>query len=205
MSGAITARDIRKALVGIVARLRESEEELNALDAELGDGDLGTTLASVVAAIDPRVESLPDDIGAALTEIAKAIGSVSGSSFSGLMIVGLLRAASLTRGKTQILESEVGPILQGSLEAMIERGGAGLGDKTMLDGLAALADAPTGTDLELPLARAISTFRDRPCRSGRARLAADRSVGRDDPGMVALMRMIEGLAMANAQPKKATA
>jgi dihydroxyacetone kinase-like protein len=40
---------------------------------------------------------------------------------------------------------------------------------------------------------AIEAFRDKPNRVGRARIFADKTIGQDDPGMVALLRMVESL------------
>jgi phosphoenolpyruvate---glycerone phosphotransferase subunit DhaL len=42
-------------------------------------------------------------------------------------------------------------------------------------------------------ARAVDTLRDRPNRIGRARMFAERSIGLEDPGMVAILRMAEAL------------
>ena len=39
----------------------------------------------------------------------------------------------------------------------------------------------------------LDAFRDRPNRVGRARMFADKTIGLDDPGMVALQRMVESL------------
>jgi dihydroxyacetone kinase-like protein len=81
------------------------------------------------------------------------------------------------------------------------RGGAALGDKTVLDGLqaiqVAIAAAPQGAELR-PVARqavreALEAFRDKPNRIGRARMFADKTIGMDDPGMVALQRMVDAL------------
>jgi dihydroxyacetone kinase-like protein len=42
-------------------------------------------------------------------------------------------------------------------------------------------------------ANAIEEFRNKPNRIGRARMFAEKSVGMDDPGMVAVLRMTESL------------
>jgi len=39
----------------------------------------------------------------------------------------------------------------------------------------------------------IDDFRDKPCQIGRARIFQDKSIGLDDPGMVAFKRLLEGL------------
>jgi len=67
-----------------------------------------------------------------------------------------------------------------------------------IDAIARSLQASTGT--ADPLAAAISAassaldhYRQRPNRIGRARMFADKSVGMDDAGMVAVLRMVEGL------------
>ncbi len=106
------------------------------------------------------------------------------------------------RGRTEVGWRETADLLGGALEAMQRRGKAELGDKTVLDAVAAtvealrLAETP---DAMLPAARqavreAIAEFRDRAARQGRARMFGENSVGKDDPGMVAWLRLLEGLA-----------
>ena len=41
---------------------------------------------------------------------------------------------------------------------------------------------------------ALRSFRDRPSRLGRARMFGDKSIGLDDPGMLAFRRVLDGLA-----------
>jgi dihydroxyacetone kinase-like protein len=88
-------------------------------------------------------------------------------------------------------------------EALSQRGGAAQGDKTMLDSLAAITSAlrharDTGTPALKAAAQAatqeaLEAFRNRPNRIGRARMFAERSVGLDDPGMVAVQRMVQAI------------
>ncbi|WP_148297030.1 DAK2 domain-containing protein [Candidatus Sodalis pierantonius] len=43
------------------------------------------------------------------------------------------------------------------------------------------------------LEETLAAFQQRPNRIGRARMFAERSIGLDDPGQVALLRMVEAL------------
>jgi dihydroxyacetone kinase-like protein len=84
---------------------------------------------------------------------------------------------------------------------MQARGKAELGDKTVLDALAAIEKAATGRDdpaAQLAAARqgvdeAIEAFRGQPNKVGRARVYAERTIGIDDPGMVAMRVMLAAL------------
>lgn len=199
MTKQLTTQDLRHALAGICARLIDSTEELDTLDAVLGDADLGGTLASISRSVQTEIETLPDDLGEALLRVVKAISRTSGSSFSGVMMAGIMRAGMTLRGRDAIDVHELTPLLRASLATMSERGGAKLGDKSVLDGLDAIAAALDGrsdnlaAEADLAVERALVAVRDQQSRIGRARLAGERSIGRDDPGTVALKRMIEGL------------
>lgn len=199
MTVELTAADLRRALGGICARLIAATEELNEMDAVLGDADLGSTLSTIAKSVQGEIETLPDDLGEALLRIVKAISRTSGSSFSGVMMAGIMKAASSLRGRESVASSELPALLRAIVATMSERGGAKLGDKSVLDALAALADGLEGNADGLSSAadRAVTTaldkFRDQPSKIGRARLAGERSIGRDDPGMFAFKRMIEGL------------
>lgn len=100
-------------------------------------------------------------------------------------------------------------LLQAAQDAMIARGGAKLGDKTMLDMMDAIIRAIGGkTEREEILAAAqnaatdtLSNYRDKPNKIGRARVYAEKSVGLDDPGMMAIARMIECLDSKLKRPR----
>jgi dihydroxyacetone kinase-like protein len=84
---------------------------------------------------------------------------------------------------------------------MLARGGAAVGDKTVIDGLDAVAEAlrrAEPADYSTAAAQgsqqALEAFRDRPNRIGRARMYGEKSQGLDDPGMLALARLCAALA-----------
>jgi dihydroxyacetone kinase-like protein len=84
---------------------------------------------------------------------------------------------------------------------MSARGKASLGDKTVLDAVSAAASVSAGLDdpaeirsRVLPAVdAALDEFRGKPSKIGRARIFADRSIGLDDPGMVAFKVMLGAL------------
>ncbi len=194
----LTPQDLRLALAGMISRLRECEEELNALDAELGDGDLGSSLITIANAVEATLATLPENVSAILSRLAEVIGNVSGSSFSSLLMAGLTGASAILGGKAVASADDCSQAWRAGLSAMCATSGASLGDKTMLDVVSVIADAPRETTLIGEINRALEAFRPKPCRAGRARVAADRSVGRDDPGMIAMLRLIEGATRVQA-------
>jgi dihydroxyacetone kinase-like protein len=177
-------------------------DELNELDAVLGDGDLGVTMVRGTRAILAELAEFPDDMGIALPKCAQAFTRTSGSTFGKLMATGLMAPAKITRVQRDIAWRDLSGVLNEALAAISRRGKAQLGDKTVLDALDGVRRAIAGQeDPQQMLAAALDEVRavlDRlrqlPARQGRARIFADRSIGRDDPGMIVIERVLEGLA-----------
>jgi dihydroxyacetone kinase-like protein len=198
---ALTTPVLADGLRRIAAHMETVADELNALDGQLGDGDLGVTMTRGGRALQDILPTLPADVGMALMACAQAITKVSGSSYGTLLATGLLAAAKATRGRTEVAWSETAALLRGALEARSARGKASLGDKTVLDALDAAAGAAEGrTDgAEILQAAtdaveaALDRMRGMQARIGRARIFGERSVGLDDPGMRAFREMLRGL------------
>jgi dihydroxyacetone kinase-like protein len=182
-------------------RLQNAADELNALDGKLGDGDLGVTMSRGFTHVLEALPSFTRDLGQAFRICAQAFTRESGSSFGTLFASALMSAAKRTVGRTQVPWAEISPMLMAAFESMAARGKASLGDKTVLDVLHAAARATAGLeDSEAILQAAlgatdetISRMRTQPARMGRARVFGERSIGLDDPGMVAFRLMLQGL------------
>lgn len=197
----LTRIELKSAITGICQKFSNSADQLNDLDSQLGDGDLGTTLAAISAALQPKIDGLSDDIGENFVEIANTIAATSGSSFSAITMFGLLKVASSTKGETSIPWSEVPDLIDLAIVEMSARGGAQIGDKTLLDGLVLVSQSirekndsdDCSTVAKRAVAAALLLFRDKPSKIGRARTAGIRSIGIDDPGMFALSLAINAL------------
>lgn len=175
--------------------------ELNALDGKLGDGDLGVTLEKCARNIMDSIPSMNDNLSDNFKAAALACAKASGSSFGTLLAQGLLVAARDTREHDTLARADMVKLLLESVQILSARGGAVLGDKTVLDAMdaaaSALQNAADGDDLRAVAVQAIkqtiSTFRDKPNKIGRARMFAERSIGMDDPGMIAFLRIVEAV------------
>lgn len=198
----MTTATLQVGIEKIAAQIEPMGSHLNELDGRLGDGDLGVTMVNGFNNIASIAGDLPDDFGLACMECAKAMTKVSGSSFGTLMGISLMAVAKQTKGETDIDWERLPKLLQAALEAMIARGGANIGDKTVLDSLSAIIGATEGkSTAEASLAAAVdaadgalSEFHDRPCKIGRARIFGDKTKGMDDPGMVAIKSMVDCFA-----------
>ena len=171
-----------------------AETDLNALDARSGDGDTGSTLAGAARALLGSMEALPL---ADHTQLFRAIGLELSQTMGGSS--GVLLAiffASVGDGASGGLSMQ--DALRAGLARMKEIGGAGPGDRTMIDALepaldalgdglaAAAAAARKGADAPAAMTRA---------NAGRAAyIAADRLSGHVDPGAEAVARLFENLS-----------
>jgi dihydroxyacetone kinase-like protein len=198
----LTTGVLADGLRRIAAHMETVADALNALDGQLGDGDLGVTMQRGGRELANVLPTLPDDVGMALLACAQAMTRVSGSSYGTLLATGLMAAAKATRGRTEVPWSELSALLRGALEAMMARGKASLGDKTVLDVLDAAARAIDGVGPPDMLAAAsgavdetMTRMRGQQAKIGRARIFAERSVGLDDPGMLAFREMLRGLSV----------
>ncbi len=196
-----TTDSLRYAIGSNLAALETEAGNLTELDARIGDGDLGVTLLKAFRELDRIKDTLPEDIGTAFMQCASAVSKVSSSSFGTLFATCLMTVAKGTKGHTSAPWSDVPDYLEKSVNAMMLRGKASLGDKTVMDAVISAARAAAGKNdpaVLLAAARqgvdaAMTEFRDKPNKIGRARIFAERTVGMDDPGMVAFKVMVDAL------------
>jgi dihydroxyacetone kinase-like protein len=195
----ITIIDVRDAIARISEEVQRASQDLCARDGQLGDGDLGITLEKAFNRLAEIAPTLPDDLGRAFSSAAGAVTKVSSSSFGTLIATGLMAAAKQTIGKTELPPEAISQLLRSACQKMSERGSAALGDKTVLDTVDAAAQALESHPADSVNAvisavdQTIVLFRNRQSKIGRARIFADRSVGLDDPGMVAFRVMVGAL------------
>ncbi len=192
----LTSVDVSRAVSRLASGAEAAADFLNSADARLGDGDLGVTLSRgwrAAAAL-----QLPEDLGLAFLSLAKTLQATSSSSFGTLTATCLLSAAAVCKGKNEIPWKEISGLLAGARDAMMKRGKGELGQKSVLDIVDAIAADTAGLESPAELLaaaglaceRSIAFFRDRPYGRGRARMFGEKSIGIDDPGMLAVQIMV---------------
>jgi dihydroxyacetone kinase-like protein len=197
----ISTESIQSGIKRLAQAMEQSADELNTADGLLGDGDLGVTMIRGFRQILADLETLPEDIGMAFFQCAKSFTKSSGSSYGTLLATGVMAIAKVKKGQTGIELDEVSELFDTALEAMQMRGKASLGDKTVLDVIAAVRDASKnqadGQTMLNSINQAINDtmklFQNRQSQIGRARIFGEKSIGLDDPGMLAFKRMFESL------------
>jgi dihydroxyacetone kinase-like protein len=194
----LSVHDLIAVIERCARRLKSVAPELNELDGQLGDGDLGATLQKCAVNLEAAVVPAPATVDALFKACAMACARASGSSFGTLLSVAFLSAARETAGQPKLAREDLAPLLDKILAALMARGGASPGDKTVLDplkavqlALAAQSDCTRQHEVACKAVDAtLDAFRGKPNRIGRARMFAERSIGLDDPGMVAFRYMV---------------
>jgi dihydroxyacetone kinase-like protein len=194
----MTVEDLIAVLRRCADQVESFAPELNELDGKLGDGDLGVTLEKCAAKIRAALEQPADTVDCVFKACAIACTRASGSSFGTLLGVAFLTSAKETAGRSTLAAADFPGLMKSILDALMSRGGAALGDKTVLDPLDAVRLAITGQSDRAGQYRAalaavdatLDEYRSKPNRIGRARMFAERSIGMDDPGMVAFSYLL---------------
>lgn len=200
----MNATQLRATLVQAMVGLEQYREELRALDAAIGDGDLGITVAGGAAAVATALDvRQPETISEVLREVARSFAKANPSTMSGLVAAALLAAARETIDAVDVDRDLATRILEVAEHTILTRGGAEVGDKTVLDpidaSLVALRSAPddaTASFAAMTAAakRAIDETVNIRSRRGRAAWVGERSVGHADGGATAYLRLLECLA-----------
>jgi ATP-dependent dihydroxyacetone kinase len=172
------------------------EADLNSLDAKVGDGDTGSTIATGARSLKTHVAQLPlANPSLLLSSISDLLGKSMGGS-SGVLLAIMFAAA----GQAIKAGDSLTAALQAGLHRMKEIGGARTGDRTMIDALEpALAALASGKSLAkaAAIARegADATATMTRAGAGRSTYVSSASLkGVPDPGAVAVARLLEGLA-----------
>jgi ATP-dependent dihydroxyacetone kinase len=178
------------------AVLLKAEAPLNALDARVGDGDTGSTIATAARHISTHLNKMPlakpDQFFAAVSDAMTR--SMGGSS--GVLLAIFFAAAAQASAKKATWPQA----LQAGLHRMMDYGGAKPGDRTMIDALLpALAALGKNNDIAKAAAAARAganaTAQMTRARAGRSTyVSAENLKGFNDPGAEAIALLLEGLA-----------
>lgn len=176
-----------------------NEKPFCELDSVAGDGDFGMSLSKGFRQLQKEWSDLEkDDIGTFMKTCGMIItehcggasGPIWGSAFRGM--------GRYAQDKQTLTLHEMGEMLQSAVDAIQKRGGAKLGDKTLLDALIPLAESVKQSALaneafniasakakEAAIAGAESTCKVAASK-GRASYLGERSIGYPDAGATAI-------------------
>ena len=177
-------------------------DELDGLDAAIGDGDHGTNMARGMATASTIVPSPDTTTRQYLNQVGMALVSSVGGASGPLFGTFFLRVGQLWQSPHSV--SSIWQALKAGRDGIASRGRAKVGDKTMLDALCPAVDVLEHAAMErdeeasTSLARAAAAARagaeatrGMVARRGRAAHYGERSVGHIDPGAVSMAMILD--------------
>jgi dihydroxyacetone kinase len=203
---------VEAAVLAAAGALTDAAPRLNEMDRAVGDGDLGLSLARGAEALRAALPRLPlSDPSLALHSIGLVLQESVGGTSGPLYAVFLLRAAAHLR--TDPGRSLIDPVFwaeasRAGCNGVIELGGAGRGDRTMLDALMpacdALESAAAAGATPAGAAAAAADSAERGAaetvgllpRRGRSSYLGQRALGHPDPGAAAVAVWLRAVARA---------
>lgn len=186
----------------------DNEKYFGELDAVVGDGDFGYSLAR---GFEKVLEGWDDidraDAGTFLKKTGMIITSRIGGTSGPIWGTAFLRAG-MTAGSEPVDGAKVVAMLRAAVEGIKTRGQSDVGDKTLLDALVPFTDRlerelDAGSDTGTALSAAAVATREAAeatktliARRGRASYTGERSVGSVDAGAMAVAVLAEKISEA---------
>jgi dihydroxyacetone kinase phosphoprotein-dependent L subunit len=185
----------------------DNETYFGELDAVVGDGDFGYSMARGFEVVLASWDDLDQaSMGKLLKAVAVTITGRMGGTSGPIWGTAFLRAGAVAGDRTELGADDVVSMLRAAIEGIKQRGKASLGDKTLLDALVPAVDAlaaelaggatPAAAMLSAAGAaeRAAESCRSLVAMRGRAAYAGERSMGALDAGAVAVAVMFKNVA-----------
>lgn len=180
------------------------EKYFGDLDAVVGDGDFGYSLARGFEKLLEGWDDLPrTDVGTFLKKAGMVITSRIGGTSGPIWGTAFMKAG-MTAGSTEELSGEqVVAMFRAAIEGIKARGQSDVGDKTLLDTLVPMTDrieqeVQAGADAEQVLRAAAETARQSAeatssmvAKRGRASYTGERSKGSVDAGAMGVAVIVE--------------
>lgn len=206
-------RDVELVVRAIAETAVANEEYFSDLDAVVGDGDFGHSLArgfeAVLAGFADLDKTSP---GVLLKRVAAILTSRVGGASGPLWGTAFLRAGVAAGEKQELGGADVVSMLRAAITGIQQRGNAELGDKTLLDALVPATDELERRYLEGEDGAALQSAarvaresaeatRGMLAKRGRASYSGERSIGSLDAGAVAVATIFERVAELMSQER----
>lgn len=198
----INARDV---ILRIIKIIEEKKDWLSEIDGAIGDGDHGVNMAKGFGMVKSGIDSIPNDfskllnfVGTTLvTNIGGAMGPIYGTFF--------MRMGKAVEGKNILGKEDILRMLSESLEGVKRRGGAEVGDKTLVDTLDAAKKSyewaiNNGKELREAIdemiegaRKGMESTKDFVAKKGRSSRLGERSKGTIDAGAASCYLILKSL------------
>jgi dihydroxyacetone kinase-like protein len=202
-----TLADVERVVRVMSDTVVANETYFGDLDSVVGDGDFGYSMSRGFELVVQDWDSFDrTDIATFLKKVAVVITSRVGGTSGPIWGTGFIRAAAGAGDATTLEGEQIVAMLRASVEGIMARGKAELGEKTLLDALVPAIDTleeqvkagASGADTLRAVAtsarEAAEATRPMLARRGRASYSGERSIGTLDAGAVAVAVILEALA-----------
>jgi len=205
MIQSLTVEQVNNMMVFVSKNIVDKQEELNEADRLIGDGDHGNSMALGFNTVQSVLnEKSPETVADVFKKIGNAfISSVGGCA--GIIFGTFFRGGSKAIGGQPELNSEnFAVFLDAALAAIIKRGGAQAGEKTMIDTLQPavkvayqMRSFPLQTSLQRVVEAAFHGMESTKlmlAQTGRSKTYGKKTLGHLDPGSITTYLMFKYMA-----------
>lgn len=208
MMNLIAVKDIPALIRHMTEQMNSKRAGLSELDAQAGDGDLGVTIALIFRTLSQYTKDLraEETFSTVFSDMSEAVEENAPSTF-GTFVATMLCSMSDSIGNTSAMDGAMfANMLKAAAEGVMRRGGAKLGDKTLLDALipageAAGEAAEQGGSFAATVKCAAEASRrgaehteHLKATTGRAGYMGERTIGSRDPGAEAIALILESFS-----------
>jgi len=206
MTAVLDAQAVRVAILRACTALEAETARLSELDAAIGDGDMGLSIANGCRAIREQLPSSGATITTLMSEAGLIFSEAAGATIGALVGTSLIRAGKAARDKETLDLTDLSAMLAAAEQGIAERGKAQAGDKTLLDAIIparqalenSAADGNPAEEAISAMLRAagegVNATRDMVAKFGRGRWLGERSRGHEDAGATAAYLLLISIA-----------
>jgi phosphoenolpyruvate---glycerone phosphotransferase subunit DhaL len=191
----ITIQEVIQAVKSAGELIQIHAHYLNDLDAVVGDGEHGVNLARAFKRVQDKLPEIPkDNLGNLLKGIGRELISAGGGAGTTFYGAAFMAAGKVAGSASEVDSQMLAQMFTAALEDIRKRGGAGQGDKTLIDALEpAVVIIQEKVEAEGDIAETLRSAAE--CakngalltkemlgRRGRGLYAGERALGTPDPG-----------------------
>jgi dihydroxyacetone kinase-like protein len=199
--------EVLQIMHGLRSLMEEKKDYLVELDATMGDGDLGLTMAKAFISADEEIQGGgEEDIGKILMKAGLTMAKSAPSTMGTLIATGFMRGGKALSGKQELGTADLAEFFRAFVQGLMDRGKAKPGDKTIIDSLHPAAEALAAEKdggLKKALAAALEAAeagleatKEMIAQHGRVAYYKEQSLGKVDPGATVGVYIIQGFARA---------
>lgn len=205
--------DVDLVLKTMAETIVDNAEYFAHLDSIVGDGDFGYSLRNGFEVVQADYDTFDkSSVGAVLKKIGLVVSGKVGGVSGPIWGTAFLRAGVTAGDRTELAPEDVIAMLRAAIAGIMARGGASLGEKTLLDALvpatdsleAAIGDPSMRGDHGVAAiqraadvaTRAAEDTKPMLAMRGRAAYTGERSIGSVDAGATAVGVILQAIASA---------